>query len=82
MTNFNDNDKKDMYVEIRFIVDSTTHVRKKKVLHLSNKLRLNINIRSYSTPPPPIQTFLKNKDLIVKHMRSNVVYSIQCIDCQ
>ena len=79
---FNENNKKCMYVEVPFIDDSTIHAMKKKMLHLSNKLRLNVNIRFYTTPPPPIQTFCKNKDPIVKHMQSDVIYSVQCIHCQ
>ena len=67
-TKFNEINKKCMYVEIPFIVDSTTHAVKEKLVHLSNKLRPDINIQFYSAPQPPIQIFFKNKDPIVKHM--------------
>ena len=69
-----------VYIEISLIGDSWTHAMKKKMLHLSNKLRLDINIQFYSTSPPAIQTFFKSKDPIVKHMQSDVVYSVQYID--
>ena len=67
-TKFNGSNKKYVYVEVPFIGDPTTHAVKKKMLHLSNKLRPDVNNRFYTTPPSPIQTLFKNKDPIVKHM--------------
>ena len=68
VTKFNENNKKCMYVEIPLIGDSTTYAMKKKMLYLSNKLHPDVNIKFYTTLPLSIQTFFKNKDLIVKHM--------------
>ena len=72
-------DKKQMYVEIPFIRSSTLEL-KKKITHLSNKLRPDLDIQFFCKPPPT-QTFFQTKDPIVKHMQSDVVYAIKCNDC-
>ena len=70
-------EKKRMYVEIPFI-GRTTQSMKQQFNHLSSQLRPDLDIRFFTKAPPAIQTFFRNKDPIVKHMQSNIVYSIQC----
>ncbi|CAF1480845.1 unnamed protein product [Rotaria sp. Silwood1] len=74
-------DKKKMYVELPFIRSSTLEL-KKKIMHLSNKLRPDLDIQFFTKPPPSTQAFFQTKDPIVKHMQSDVVYYIKCIDCE
>lgn len=71
--------KKQMYVEIPFIRSLTTELMK-KFQHWSNKLRPELDIRFFYKPPPSTQVFFQTKDSIVKHMISDVVYSIKCCD--
>ena len=73
-------EKKRMYVEIPFI-GRTTQSMKQPFNHLSSQLRPDPDIRFFTKPPPPIQTFFRNKNPIAKHMQSNIVYSVQCNDC-
>ncbi|CAF1033306.1 unnamed protein product [Rotaria sordida] len=73
-------DKKKMYVELPFIRSSTLEL-KKKIKHLSNKLRPDLDIQFFTKPPPSTQAFFKTKDPIVKHMQADVVYYIKCNDC-
>ena len=73
-------EKKRMYVEIPFI-GRTTQAMKQQFNHLSSQLHPDLDIRFFTKPPPPIQTFFRNKDPIAKHMQSNIVYSVQCNDC-
>ncbi|CAF3989818.1 unnamed protein product, partial [Rotaria sordida] len=73
-------DKNKMYVELPFIRSSTLEL-KKKILHLSNKLRPDLDIQFFTKPRPSTQAFFQNKDPIVKHMKSDVVYFIKCNDC-
>ncbi|CAF1663857.1 unnamed protein product [Adineta ricciae] len=73
-------EKKRMYVEIPFI-GRPTDLLKKRFSQLSSKVRPDLDIRFYTKPPPAVQTFFQTKDPIVKHMQSDVVYSISCIDC-
>jgi len=55
---------------------------KKKIMHLSNKLRPDLDIRIFTKPPPSTQAFFQIKDPIVKHMQSDVVYFVKCNDCE
>ncbi|CAF1450959.1 unnamed protein product [Rotaria sordida] len=73
-------DKKKMCVELPFIRSSTLEL-KKKILYLSNKLRPDLDIQFFTKSPPSTQAFFQNKDPIVKHMKSDVVYYIKCNDC-
>ena len=73
-------EKKRMYVEVPFI-GRTTQSMKLRFHHLSSQLRPDLDIRFFTKPPPSVQTFFRNKDPIAKHMQSNVVYSVQCSDC-
>ena len=56
---------------------------KQQFHHLSSQLRPDLDIRFFSKPPPPplVQKFFRNKDPMAKRMQSNVVYSVQCSDC-
>ena len=74
-------DKKRMYVEIPYI-GQTTDSMKNKFLHLSGQLRPDLDVRFFTKPPPAVRTFFPNKDRIVKHMQSNIVYSVKCNDCE
>ena len=73
-------DKKRMYVEVPF-VGRTTQSMKQQFHHLSSQLRPDLDIRFFTKLPPSVHTFFRNKDPIAKHMQSNVVYSVQCSDC-
>jgi len=73
-------DKKQIYVEIPFIRSSTLEL-KKKITHLSNKLRPDLDIQFFCKPPPPTKAYFQTKDPIVKYMQSDVVYAIKCNDC-
>ncbi|CAF4265010.1 unnamed protein product, partial [Rotaria sordida] len=73
-------DKKKMYVELPFIRSSTLEL-KKKIMHLSNKLRPDLDIQFFTKLPPSTQAFFQTKDPIVKHMQSDVVYYVKCNDC-
>jgi hypothetical protein len=53
----------------------------KKLTHLSSKIRSDLDVCFCTKPPPAVQTYFQNKDPIVKHMQSNIVYSVNCIDC-
>ncbi|CAF1153344.1 unnamed protein product [Adineta ricciae] len=54
---------------------------KKRFSQLSGKVRPDLDIRFYTKLPPAVQTFFQTKGPIPKHMQSDVVYSISCIDC-
>jgi hypothetical protein len=73
--------KKHMYVEIPYVGQTTNSVRS-KFTHLSSKLRLDLDIRYFTKPPPSVQFFFQNKGHIVKHMQLNMVDSIDCEDCE
>ncbi|CAF1619600.1 unnamed protein product, partial [Adineta ricciae] len=73
-------EKKRLYVEIPFI-GRPADLLKKRFSQLSGKVRPDLDIRFYTKPPPAVQTFFQTKDPIAKHMQSDVVYSISCIDC-
>ena len=73
--------KQKMYVELPFISSSTLTL-KKKIMHLTNELRPDLDIQFFSRPPPATQAFFQTKDPIVKHMQSDVVYYIKCNDCE
>jgi hypothetical protein len=73
-------DKERMYVEIPY-VGQTTDSMKKKFAHLSGKLRPDLDVRFFMKPSPSVQTFFQSKDHIAKHMQSNIVYSVNCIEC-
>ena len=72
--------KKQMYVEIPY-TGQTTLTMKKQFSHLSGKLRPDLDVRFFTKPPASVQTFFRNKDPVVKHMQSNIVYSVKCSDC-
>ncbi|CAF4064415.1 unnamed protein product, partial [Rotaria sp. Silwood1] len=73
-------DKKKMYAELPFIRSSTLEL-KKKIMHLSDKLRPDLDIHFFTKLPPSAQAFFQTKDPIVKHLKSDVVYYIKCNDC-
>jgi hypothetical protein len=73
--------KKRMYVAIPYIGQTTSSI-KNKFTHLSSKLRPDLDIRYFTKPPPSAQSFFQNKDRIEKHMQSNIVYSVNCSNCE
>ncbi|CAF4885849.1 unnamed protein product, partial [Rotaria socialis] len=73
--------KKRMYVEIPFIENATKEFRN-KITHLCNKLRPDLDIQFFMKPPPAVQMLYQTKDPINKKMKSDVVYSINCTQCQ
>ena len=77
--NFNDN-RQIIYVELPYVKTSTLEL-KKRIQHLTGKLRTDLNIKFFSKPPANTSTYFKLKDPITKHMLSDVVYSIKCKDC-
>ena len=54
---------------------------RKKLSHITGKLRPDLDVRFLARPPPSVQHFFKTKDLISKHLQLDVVYSIKCDDC-
>ncbi|CAF1667447.1 unnamed protein product, partial [Rotaria magnacalcarata] len=75
-----DKNKKQIYVETPFVSSCTLEL-KKKILHLTNKIQPDLDVQFFMKPPPSIQTLYQTKDPIIKHMCSDVVYHIKCIDC-
>jgi hypothetical protein len=75
--------KKHMYVEIPYVGQTTNSIRS-KFKHLSSKLSADLQIRYFTKPPPPpsIHFFFQNKVPIVEYMSSNIVYSVNCKDCE
>ncbi|CAF3405116.1 unnamed protein product [Rotaria socialis] len=73
--------KKRMYVEIPFIENATKEFRN-KITHLCNKLRLDLDIQFFMKPSPAVQMLYQTKDPTNKKMKSDVVYSIKCTQCQ
>ena len=72
-------EKKRMYVEVS-LIGRTAQSMKQRFHHLSSQLRPDLDICFFTKPSPSVQTFIRNKDPIAKHMQSNVVYSVQCSD--
>ena len=73
-------EKKRMYLEIPFI-GRTTQSMKQRFTLASSQQRPDLDIRFFTKPPPSVTTFFRNKDPVAKHMQSNIVYSVQCSDC-
>ena len=73
-------DKQKMYVEIPY-TGAATHSFQRKLANIAAKLRPDLDVRFFARPPPSIQMFFPNKDPIPKYLKSDIVYSIKCTDC-
>jgi hypothetical protein len=70
-----------MYVEIPYVGQAINSIRS-KFTHLSSEQRPDLDIRYCTKPSPSVQSFYQNKDHIDKHMQSNIVYSVDCTNCE
>jgi hypothetical protein len=73
-------EKQRMYVEIPY-TGGTTSLLKKKLSRISEKLRPDLDVHFFARPPPSVQHFFNTKDIVPKHLQSDVVYSVKCNDC-
>ncbi|CAF2980094.1 unnamed protein product [Rotaria sp. Silwood2] len=74
-------DKKRIYVEIPFIENAIKEL-KSKITHLCNKLRPDLDVQFYMKSPRAVQMLYQTKDPIDMKMKSDVVYSIKCSQCE
>jgi hypothetical protein len=70
-----------MYVEMPYVGQTASSIRN-KFTHLSSKLRPDLDIRYFTKPPPSVQSFFQKKDRIEKHTQPNIVYSVNCTNCE
>jgi hypothetical protein len=67
-----------MYVEISY-VGQTNNLIRSKFIYLSSKPGRDLDIR-YFTKTPSVLSFSRSKDPVIKHMQSNILYSVNYKD--
>lgn len=73
-------EKKRMHFEIPFI-RRTDQTMKHQFNHLSSYRRSDLDILAFTRPTTVIPTFFHSKDSVAKHIRSNLMYSMQYNGC-
>jgi hypothetical protein len=73
-------EKEKIYFELPYI-GNATETLKMKLTCIIRKYRPALEPCFYTRSPPAIQTFFKVKDSINKFMQANIVYRIQCQNC-
>ena len=72
--------KEQIFIDILFI-GKPTEVLGKRIINLAKSLNSQIHVQSIQRSPLSIVQYFPLKDPIPKIFQSNIVYKIDCIDC-
>jgi hypothetical protein len=76
----NSTKKQQVFIDIPFY-GKPSKVFSTRLTKLAKSVNPHINIRSIQRPPPTIAKYFPFKDIIPKELQSNIVYKINCSEC-
>lgn len=79
-TNQKEKNKKQIFVDIPY-VGKPSEMLGKRLIRLASELNPNIVVQPISRPPPSVSHHFKMKDVIPKGLQSNMIYKINCSQC-